>query len=78
MDGAISKAQAANKKLIVEEWGSLYGGDREGNLKYNIDQMNSYKVPWVYWQLITNEDPHQGEDYEVCLGLLSMLQPLLI
>lgn len=65
MGGAISKAQAAGKKLIIEEWGSLYGSGREGNLKYNIDQMNKFKVPWVYWQLITNPDPHQGEDYEV-------------
>lgn len=71
LDGAISKAQDAGKKLIVEEWGSLYGGDREGNLKYNIDQMNKYKIPWFYWELITNEDPHQEEDYEVRDSVLS-------
>lgn len=31
------------------------------------------QVPWLYWELITNGDPHQGEDYEV-----SGLSPLLI
>ncbi|KAJ7584792.1 glycoside hydrolase family 5 protein [Mycena floridula] len=65
MGDAISRAKSAGKKLIVEEWGSLVKSDRTGNLKANIQAMNSFKVPWVYWQLITNKDPHQGEDYEI-------------
>ncbi|KAF8877913.1 glycoside hydrolase superfamily [Infundibulicybe gibba] len=55
MPSAISQAQAAGKKLIVEEWGSLS----------NVQKINNYKVPWLYWELISNPDPHQGEDYEI-------------
>ncbi|KAJ7214111.1 hypothetical protein C8J57DRAFT_1255864 [Mycena rebaudengoi] len=29
-----------------------------------VQKVNSYKVPWLYWELISNTDPHQGEDYE--------------
>lgn len=65
MPGAISQAQAAGKKLIIEEWGSLVGSGRTANLQSNIQKINNYKVPWIYWELITNPDPHQGEDYEV-------------
>lgn len=135
MPSVISAVKAAGKKLIVEEWGSLYGSGRTSNLQSNIQKINSYKVrmrfyvshhpillappippsavcaflriviplfflggdgwciyarglahrsfiwlcsvhvqvPWLYWELITNGDPHQGEDYEV-----SGLSPLLI
>ncbi|KAJ7097501.1 glycoside hydrolase family 5 protein [Mycena crocata] len=65
MPSAISQAQAAGKKLIVEEWGSLVGSGRTANLNSNIQKINNYKVPWVYWELISNPDPHQGEDYEI-------------
>lgn len=65
MSSAVSQAKAAGKKLIIEEWGSLYGSGRTPNLLSNIQKINNYKVPWLYWQLITNPDPHYGEDYEV-------------
>ncbi|KAJ7321362.1 glycoside hydrolase family 5 protein [Mycena albidolilacea] len=65
MPGAISQAQAAGKKLIVEEWGSLVGSGRTANLNSNMQKINSYKVPFLYWELISNPDPHQGEDYEI-------------
>ncbi|KAJ6562737.1 glycoside hydrolase family 5 protein [Mycena vulgaris] len=65
MPSAISQAQAAGKKLIVQEWGSLVGSGRTANLNSNTQKINNYKVPWVYWELITNADPHQGEDYEI-------------
>ncbi|KAK7013753.1 glycoside hydrolase superfamily [Favolaschia claudopus] len=65
MPNAISQAKAAGKKLIVEEWGSLVGSGRTANLNSNVQKINNYKVPWVYWELISNPDPHQGEDYEI-------------
>ncbi|KAJ7160592.1 glycoside hydrolase family 5 protein [Mycena crocata] len=65
MPQAIKDAQAANKMIIVEEWGSLVGSDRAGNLAANIKAINGLGVPWLYWQLITNPDPHQGDDYEI-------------
>ncbi|KAF7351808.1 hypothetical protein MVEN_01141700 [Mycena venus] len=65
MPSAISQAKAAGKKLIIEEWGSLVGSGRTANLNSNVQKVNNYKVPWLYWELISNADPHQGEDYEI-------------
>ncbi|TFK50436.1 glycoside hydrolase [Heliocybe sulcata] len=68
MSSAVSQAQAAGKKLIAEEWGSLYSSSdssRVANLESNIQKINSYGVPWMYWELITNADPHYGQDYEI-------------
>ncbi|KAJ7247105.1 glycoside hydrolase family 5 protein [Mycena rebaudengoi] len=65
MPSAINQAKAAGKKLMVQEWGSLVGGGRTANMNSNVQKINSYKVPWLYWELITNPDPHQGEDYEI-------------
>ncbi|KAJ6552845.1 hypothetical protein B0H19DRAFT_1210978 [Mycena capillaripes] len=65
MPSAISQAQVAGKKLVVEEWGSLVGLDRAANLNSNVDKINNYKVPFLYWELISNADPHQNEDYEI-------------
>lgn len=69
LSGAIDKAKQAGKKLIVEEWGSDYqSSDRTSNLNDNMKKMNAQGVPWLYWQLITNPDPHQGEDFEIQVG----------
>ncbi|KAJ7112904.1 glycoside hydrolase superfamily [Mycena epipterygia] len=65
MPKAISDAQAAGKKLLVEEWGSLNDANRAGNLAANIKAINALGVPWLYWELITNPDPKQGQDYEI-------------
>ncbi|KAJ6449376.1 glycoside hydrolase family 5 protein [Mycena sanguinolenta] len=65
MPSAVSQAQAAGKKLIIEEWGSLIGSGRTANMQSNVAKINNYKVPWLYWELISNTDPHQGEDYEI-------------
>ncbi|KAJ6498680.1 glycoside hydrolase family 5 protein [Mycena vulgaris] len=65
MPGAISQAKAAGKKLLVQEWGSLVGSGRTANLNSNVQKINNYKVPWLYWELISNPDPNQGEDYEI-------------
>ncbi|THU76947.1 glycoside hydrolase family 5 protein [Dendrothele bispora CBS 962.96] len=65
MSNAVSQAKSAGKKLIVEEWGSAVGSGRVANLQSNIQAINKFKVPWLYWQLITNPDPHEGEDFEI-------------
>ncbi|KAJ7874393.1 glycoside hydrolase family 5 protein [Mycena leptocephala] len=65
LPSAISQAQAVGKKLIIQEWGSLVGSGRTANLNSNVQKINSRKVPWLYWELISNADPHQGEDYEI-------------
>lgn len=65
MQNAINQAKAANKKLIVGEWGSLVGSGRTANLQSNMQKINGWGIPWLYWEFITNPDPHQGEDYEV-------------
>ncbi|KAJ7891073.1 glycoside hydrolase [Mycena leptocephala] len=68
MPSAITQAKAAGKKLIVEEWGSLVGTGRTANLNSNVQKINNYKLPWLYWELINNVDPHQGDDdYEARL-----------
>jgi hypothetical protein len=36
LPSAISQAQAAGKKLIIEEWGSLVGSGRTANLNSNV------------------------------------------
>jgi mannan endo-1,4-beta-mannosidase len=73
MSSAVSQAKSAGKKLIISEWGSLYGSGRTANLQSNVDKINKYGVPWLYWQLITNADPHQGEDYEVMFGHTTLM-----
>ncbi|KAJ7124336.1 hypothetical protein C8R44DRAFT_875387 [Mycena epipterygia] len=65
MPKAISDAQAAGKKLLIEEWGSLNDANRAGNLAANIKAINALGVPWLYWELITNADSKEGQDYEV-------------
>ncbi|KAJ7848317.1 hypothetical protein B0H13DRAFT_1906805 [Mycena leptocephala] len=30
-----------------------------------VQKINNYKLPFLYWELISNPDPHQGEDYEI-------------
>ncbi|KAJ6462127.1 glycoside hydrolase family 5 protein [Mycena sanguinolenta] len=65
MPSAVSQAEAAGKKLIIEEWGSLVSSGRTANLQSNVAKINNYQVPWLYWELISNADPHQGHDYEI-------------
>lgn len=68
LQGAVASAQNAGKRLIVEEWGSLYGSGQVANMRSNVEKINNYGVPWLYWELITNQDPHEGEDYEIQVG----------
>jgi len=68
------------KKLLFQEWGACYyntannvcnpGGKldpntRAANLKNWANQISSAGVPWMYWQILPNADPHQDYDYEI-------------
>jgi len=76
----VAKAKNAGKKLIMQEWGACYtdasnnncnggskinSGTRDGNIKIWADQIDKAGIPWFYWQVLPNADPHQGWDYEV-------------
>ena len=76
----VSRAQSASKKLIMQEWGACYTdasnnncnggspistGTRDANIKQWAAQIDAAGIPWFYWQILPNPDPHQGWDYEV-------------
>ncbi|ENH74748.1 hypothetical protein FOC1_g10003532 [Fusarium oxysporum f. sp. cubense race 1] len=76
----VDKAKKAGKKLIMQEWGVCYtdaennncdGGSpvpastRDGNIKKWAANIDAAGIPWFYWQILPNADPHQGWDYEV-------------
>ena len=76
----VTKAQNAGKKLIMQEWGMCYfdtsnnncpkgtplsAATRDANIKKYADSISQAGIPWMYWQIIPNADPHDGYDYEV-------------
>ncbi|KAF2450916.1 glycoside hydrolase family 5 protein [Karstenula rhodostoma CBS 690.94] len=76
----VDHAKSASKKLIMQEWGACYtdasnnncnGGSpistsaRDANIKKWAAQIDAAGIPWFYWQILPNADPHQGWDYEV-------------
>jgi mannan endo-1,4-beta-mannosidase len=76
----VTKAQDAGKKLIMQEWGSCYtdasnnncnGGSalssstRDSNIDNWASSITAAGIPWFYWQVLPNADPHQDWDYEV-------------
>ncbi|KAJ5444707.1 uncharacterized protein N7458_008579 [Penicillium daleae] len=76
----VTKAQDAGKKLIMQEWGSCYtdasnnncnGGSalssstRDSNIDNWASSITAAGIPWFYWQILPNADPHQDWDYEV-------------
>jgi mannan endo-1,4-beta-mannosidase len=76
----VDHAKTAGKKLIMQEWGACYtdasnnncnGGSpistsaRDANIKKWAAQIDAAGIPWFYWQILPNADPHQGWDYEV-------------
>ncbi|KAH6994548.1 glycoside hydrolase superfamily [Fusarium venenatum] len=76
----VDRAKNAGKKLIMQEWGACYtnalnndcnGGSplststRDANIKKWAAQIDAAGIPWFYWQIIPNPDPHHGWDYEV-------------
>lgn len=80
LQGYVQKAQSNNKKLIMQEWGACYydsannrcspssaldEATRENNIKTWAGQISAAGIPWFYWQILPNEDPHGDWDYEV-------------
>jgi mannan endo-1,4-beta-mannosidase len=76
----VSKAKSKGKKLIMEEWGVCYfssannrcdkssvlsSSTRDSNIKTWAANFDSVGLPWFYWQILPNEDPHSDWDYEV-------------
>ncbi|KAI5925019.1 beta-1,3-mannanase [Camillea tinctor] len=58
----VTQAQAAGKKLILQEWGGADGGvldaaARDANPRSWADAANQEGIPWMYWQ-----------DYEIGVG----------
>ncbi|EXF83882.1 hypothetical protein CFIO01_03905 [Colletotrichum fioriniae PJ7] len=76
----VTKAKNAGKKLIMQEWGACYtdapnhncnGGSpistgiRDSNIRTWAASIDAAGIPWFYWQILPNPDPHHGWDYEV-------------
>ena len=78
--GYVTKAQKAGKKLIMQEWGACYTdaanqncngrsplgrSTRDDNIRRWAASIDAAGIPWFYWQILPNADPHYGWDYEV-------------
>lgn len=76
----VKKGQQYNKKIIMQEWGACYfttsnndcpagsqlnPSTRGNNIKNWANQIANSGMPWMYWQIIPNKDPHYGYDYEI-------------
>ncbi|EMD41441.1 glycoside hydrolase family 5 protein [Gelatoporia subvermispora B] len=76
----VEQAQAAGIKLLFEEWGACFYdtenndcpvGDalptevRNQNIRDFAGNITASGIPWLYWQVIPNADPHEGNDYEI-------------
>ncbi|KAL4966136.1 glycoside hydrolase superfamily [Aspergillus stella-maris] len=77
------RAKNAGKKLLMQEWGACYtdagnndcnggsaldSGTRGSNIKRWAASIDAAGIPWLYWQILPNADPHEGWDYEVGIG----------
>jgi len=78
--GYVKKAESSGKKLIFQEWGACYyttennncpqgskldPNQRAENIKNWAAQISKAGIPWMYWQIIPNNDPHYGYDFEI-------------
>jgi hypothetical protein len=61
LGGIVSKAKAAGKRIIVEEFGQQ-GGDRASSLSRQITDIRNAGVPWMVWQVTK---PNKPDDLEV-------------
>lgn len=76
----VEKAKAHSKMLIMQEWGACYtntgnsactygnsigASKRDNNIRTWAGNLDTAGIPWFYWQIIPNKDPHQDWDYEV-------------
>jgi len=80
IQGYVQQATQNGKMLIFQEWGACYwdtinndcpsgnpldSNTRDQNLQTWADAISQAGVPWFYWQIIPNNDPHYGSDYEI-------------
>jgi len=78
--GYVNKAKNSGKMLLFQEWGACYfdtsnnncpsGGKlnpdtRSQNIQNWANQISSAGVPWMYWEILPNNDPHYGSDFEI-------------
>jgi len=74
------KAQSSGKMLIFQEWGACYyntdnndcptgspisSTTRSQNIENWSNIILSAGIPWMYWEVLPNNDPHYGYDYEI-------------
>ncbi|PCH33257.1 glycoside hydrolase family 5 protein [Wolfiporia cocos MD-104 SS10] len=71
----VQQALSAGRKLIMEEWGACYFNTSSNDCpsgralppatrNANIEGWSA-KLPWLYWEVIPNADPHWDNDYEI-------------
>jgi len=80
IQGYVQQAQQNGKLLIFQEWGACYwdtennncsvgnpldSGTRAQNIQEWADAIALAGIPWFYWQILPNADPHYGSDYEI-------------
>jgi len=80
ISGYVQQATNAGKMLIFQEWGACYfntdnnncpsgspldPNTRAQNIQNWANTISSAGVPWMYWQVLPNNDPHYGTDYEI-------------
>ncbi|TQN68217.1 Mannan endo-1,4-beta-mannosidase 5 [Colletotrichum shisoi] len=76
----VTRARNAGKKLIMQEWGACYtgapnhdcrggsplgAGTRDANIRNWAASIDAAGIPWFYWQILPNANPHHEWDYEV-------------
>jgi len=76
----VQKAQSSGRMLIFQEWGACYfdtsnndcpvgnplnSNTRAQNIENWANIISSAGIPWMYWEILPNNDPHYGYDYEI-------------
>ncbi|KAH9948649.1 glycoside hydrolase [Amylocystis lapponica] len=76
----VEQAKNASKLLFLEEWGSCYFSTsnndcpsgstldtktRNQNIETWADAVTQAGLPWLYWQVLPNADPHGATDFEI-------------
>ncbi|KAH9949069.1 glycoside hydrolase [Amylocystis lapponica] len=79
----VTQAQNAGKLLLLEEWGACYfntnnnncpsgpaldADTRNQNLAAWANAISDAGIPWLYWQVIPNADPHGATDFEIAVN----------
>lgn len=57
--------KTANNRCNNDGNGALASGTRDNNIKNWANIISSAGIPWFYWQVLPNVDPHEDWDYEI-------------